>query len=134
MSREEALYLIKLIFICILYIKVHPNYSILYPRADGAKRRAKVLIPPPARIFTPGETKALAKSKVPPTMLSGWSSSLISKIWLIACRSGISKLSVLKDIYLENRFIHNKLEAILFEEMRRIDLLWEIVKYTASLL
>ena len=38
------------------------------------------------------------------------------KIWLIACRSGISKISVLKDIYLENRFIHNKLEAILFEE------------------
>ena len=59
---------------------------------------------------------------------------MISKIWLIACRSGISKISVLKDIYLENRFIHNKLEAILFEEMRRIDLLWEIVKYTASLL
>jgi hypothetical protein len=27
---------------------------------------------------------------------------------------------------LENRFIYNKLEAILFEEMRRIDLLWEI--------
>jgi hypothetical protein len=47
---------------------------------------------------------------------------------------GISKISVLKDIYLENRFIYNKLEAILFEEMRRIDLLWEIVKYTASLL
>jgi hypothetical protein len=46
---------------------------------------------------------------------------------------GISKISVLKDIYLENRFIHNKFEAILFEEMRRIDLLWEIVKYTASL-
>jgi hypothetical protein len=33
-----------------------------YPRADGAKRRARVLIPP--RLFTPGETKALAKSKV----------------------------------------------------------------------
>jgi hypothetical protein len=48
--------------------------------------------------------------------LSGWSSSLIGKIWLIACRSGISKISILKDIYLENRFIHNKLEAILFEE------------------
>jgi hypothetical protein len=30
MSCEEALYLIKLIFIGILYIKVHPNYSILY--------------------------------------------------------------------------------------------------------
>jgi hypothetical protein len=67
--------------------------------------------------------------------LSGWSSSLISKIWLIAnCRSGMSKISILKDIYLENRFIYNKLEAILFEEMRRIDLLWEIVKYTANLL
>jgi hypothetical protein len=65
-------------------------------------------------------------------MLSGWSSSLISKIWLIACRSGMSKISVLKDINLENRFIYNKLEAILVEEMKRIDLLWEIVKYTAS--
>jgi hypothetical protein len=49
------------------------------------------------------------------------------------CRSGMSKISILKDIYLENRFIYNKLEAILFEEMRRIDLLL-IVKYTASLL
>jgi hypothetical protein len=69
-----------------------------------------------------------------PTVLSGWSSSLISKIWLIACRSGMSKISILKDIYLENRFIFNKLEAILFEEITRIDLLWEIVKYTASFL
>jgi hypothetical protein len=65
---------------------------------------------------------------------SGWSSSLISKICLIACRSGMSKISILKDVYLENRFIHNKLEPILFEETRRIDLLWEIVKYTANLL
>jgi hypothetical protein len=55
--------------------------------------------------------------------LSGWSSSLISTLWLIACRRGRRKILVLKDIYLENRFIHNKLEAILFEEMRRIDLL-----------
>jgi hypothetical protein len=46
----------------------------------------------------------------------------------------MSKILILKDIYLENRFIHNKLDAILFEEMRRLDLLWEIVKYTASLL
>jgi hypothetical protein len=46
----------------------------------------------------------------------------------------MSKISILKDIYLENRFIYNKLEAILFAEMRRIYLLWEIVKYTASLL
>jgi hypothetical protein len=56
--------------------------------------------------------------------LSEWLSSLISKIWLIACRSGISKISILKDIYLENRFLYNKLEANLFEEMRRIDLLF----------
>jgi hypothetical protein len=27
------------------------------------------------------------------------------------CLSGISKISILKDIYLENRFIYNKLEA-----------------------
>jgi hypothetical protein len=58
-------------------------------------------------------------------MLRGWLSSLISKIWLIACRSGMSKISILKDIYLENRFIYNKLEAILFEEIRRFDLLWK---------
>jgi hypothetical protein len=39
------------------------DFSVMfYPRADGAKRRARVLIPP--RLFTPGETKALAKSKV----------------------------------------------------------------------
>jgi hypothetical protein len=53
---------------------------------------------------------------------------------MTACRSGISKISILKDIYLENRFIYIELEAILFQEMRRIDLLWKIVKYTASLL
>jgi hypothetical protein len=46
----------------------------------------------------------------------------------------MSKILILKDIYLEDRFIQNKLEAILLEEIRRIDLLWEIVKYTASLL
>jgi hypothetical protein len=46
----------------------------------------------------------------------------------------MSKISILKDICLENRFIYIKLEAILFEEVRRIDLLWENVKYTASFL
>jgi hypothetical protein len=58
----------------------------------------------------------------------------MSDFFQVDCRGGISKISILKDIYLENRFIYNKLEEILFEEMRRIDLLWEIVKYTASLL
>jgi hypothetical protein len=52
----------------------------------------------------------------------------MSDFFQVDCRSGISKISILKDIYLENRFIYNKLEEILFEEMRRIDLLWEIVK------
>jgi hypothetical protein len=46
----------------------------------------------------------------------------------------MSKILILKDIYLEDRFIQNKLEAIFLEEIRRIYLLWEIVKYTASLL
>jgi hypothetical protein len=46
----------------------------------------------------------------------------------------MGKISILKDIYLENRFIYSKLEAILFEEMRRINLLREIGKYTTSLL
>jgi hypothetical protein len=35
---------------------------IIYPRADGVKRRARLLIPP--GFFPPGESKALAKSKV----------------------------------------------------------------------
>jgi hypothetical protein len=44
--------------------KTIQHYTTLYnnPRADGAKRRARVLIPP--RLFIPGETKALAKCKV----------------------------------------------------------------------
>jgi hypothetical protein len=41
MSREEALYLIKLIFIIILYIKVHPNY---YFSLAGRSLRADFLL------------------------------------------------------------------------------------------
>ena len=49
------------------------------PRADGAGTNSP-------RLFTPGETKALAKSKVHQisrawVTVRGWSSSLISKIW-----------------------------------------------------
>jgi hypothetical protein len=49
------------------------------------------------RLFTPGETKALAKSKVHQLsraltndvgVLGGWSSSLISKIWRTVMNSG----------------------------------------------
>jgi hypothetical protein len=50
------------------------------------------------RVFTPGETKALAKSKVHQLswawvtndvgVLGGWSSSLISKIWRTVMNSG----------------------------------------------
>jgi hypothetical protein len=38
---------------------------------------------------------------------------------VIAYRSGISTISILKDIYLENRFIYNKLGGILFEESEK---------------
>jgi hypothetical protein len=70
------------------------RYNILIPEPTrgapyGRKPGAMVLIPP--RLFTPGKTKALAKSEVHQWsrawvtngvgVLSGWSSSLISKIW-----------------------------------------------------
>jgi hypothetical protein len=46
-----------------VYVEPKPQEIVICnPRADGAKRRARVLIPP--RLFTPGETKALAESKV----------------------------------------------------------------------
>jgi hypothetical protein len=65
--------------------------SLYFPRADGAKRRARVLIPP--RLFTRGETKALAESKVHQISRAwvtkrGWSSSLISNIWRTVMNSG----------------------------------------------
>jgi hypothetical protein len=65
------------------------------------------------RLFTPGEREALAKSKVHQWAWAsvtnrGWSSSLISKIWLFA-RSGISKISIVKSIYLENYVSHDEL-------------------------
>jgi hypothetical protein len=44
-------------------------------------------------------------------MIEGWTSSLISKIWRMA-RSGISKISIFKDKYLENRFMYKSFEAI----------------------
>jgi hypothetical protein len=66
-----------------------------------------------ARLFTPGEREALAKSKVHQWSRArvtnrGWSSSLISKIWLFA-RCGISKISIFKSVYLENHVSHNEL-------------------------
>jgi hypothetical protein len=38
-----------------------------------------------------------------------------------------------KNIYLENRFIQCAFKQYCFEEIRRIDLLWEIGKYRVSL-
>jgi hypothetical protein len=66
-----------------------------------------------AQLFTAGEREALAKSKVhqwswPLVTNRGWSSSLISKIWLFAS-SGINKISIFKSIYLENHVSHNEL-------------------------
>jgi hypothetical protein len=59
------------------------------------------------RLFTPGERKALAKSKVVSRfmMFGGPPHCMISKIWLLA-RSGIGKILIFKDIHLENRFIY----------------------------
>ena len=71
-------------------------FEIHYPRADGAKRRARVLIPP--AIYTRGNESIKSKVHQSSRALTndGWSSSLISKIWLVACRSGISKISSFK--------------------------------------
>jgi hypothetical protein len=80
-------YLIQLVDIIKLCTHLSP--------ADGAKRRARVLIP---RLFTPVETKPLEKSKVHQLsrawvtngvrVLDVWSSSLISKIWRTVMNSG----------------------------------------------
>ena len=48
------------ISLCSYYCYMIVSILLTYPRADAV--RARVLIPP--RLFTPGETKALAKSKV----------------------------------------------------------------------
>jgi hypothetical protein len=60
------------------------------PRADGAKRRARVLIP---RGYLHPVKLALAKFKVHQLSRAsvtndGWSSSLISKIWRTVMNSG----------------------------------------------
>jgi hypothetical protein len=85
----------KFLINCLYYLSIsHVTYAWTwlhnFPRADGAKRRARVLIPPRLLIpegtnSPPGETKALAKSKVHQwsrawLTVRGWSSSLISKI------------------------------------------------------
>ena len=72
-------------------VHIKSFHPVINPRADGAKRRARVLIPP--RLFIPGETKALAKSKVHQLSRAwvtndGWSSSLISKIWRTVMNNG----------------------------------------------
>jgi hypothetical protein len=76
------LYYVWFVLCCICY----------YPRADGAKRRAGEDTNSP-RLFTPGETKALAESKVHQISRAWvtnrrWSSSLISDIWRTVMKSG----------------------------------------------
>jgi hypothetical protein len=50
----------------------------------------------------------------------GWTSSIISKIWLFAW-SGISKYSIFKNTHLENRFTQRGFKQFCFEEIRRND-------------
>jgi hypothetical protein len=75
-----------------------------------------------ALLFTPGETKALAKSKVVAwytnfalLFTTGETKALAkSKVvgWYMIARSVIRKNSILKDRYLENCFIYKNFKAI----------------------
>ena len=105
----------KRFFICIKNILkklscYHDNYFryFMFGKYNGFVSKARVsacmyflvilcIVPEPTtnshRLFTPGETKALAESKVHQISRAwvtndGWSSSLISKIWRTVMNSG----------------------------------------------
>jgi hypothetical protein len=67
------------------------------------------------------------------TMVHGWTSSLISKIWLFA-RSGISKISIFKSIIWKITFHTMSFEAIFVWRNEKNWFSMGIVKYSASLL
>ena len=65
----------------------------IYEFSPSRRREAPCEGSNPPRLFTPGETKALAGSKVHQISRAwvtndGWSSSLISKIWRTVMNSG----------------------------------------------
>jgi hypothetical protein len=60
--RRLGDYILRIDINTIVILPTKGFSKMVNPRANGAKRRARVLIPP--RQFTPGETKPLAKSKV----------------------------------------------------------------------
>jgi hypothetical protein len=102
-----------------------------------------------ARLFTPGERNALAKCKV--NQIS-WAHGYDPRVDLLTdlknmavCQEWDNRISTLslrilkqyfnfqKHIFEKSRFTR-VLKQFLCEKMRRIDLLWNIVKYRASLL
>jgi hypothetical protein len=75
-------------------------------------------------LFATGEREAIAKSKVHQWSRAwvtnrGWSSSLILKIWLFA-RSGISKISIFKSIYLEKHVSYNELWSNFLKKLEEL--------------
>ena len=94
-----------------------------------------------ARLFTPGERDALAKSKVHQRSRA-W---VTNRGWWVVILTDLKNMAVCqewdkqdfnsqKHIFGKSRFKQWALKQFLFEEMRRIDLLWKIVEYGASLL
>jgi hypothetical protein len=84
---------------CPIFAAAFINYILLaYPRADGAGTNSP-------RLFTPGETKALAKSKVYQSSRA-LTNDLEWVVILTDLKNMASKISILKDIYLENRHIY----------------------------
>jgi hypothetical protein len=68
-------------------------FDMIIPLSPSRRREAPCEGTNSPRLFTPGETKALAKSKVHQLSRAwvtnhGWSSSLISKIWRTVINSG----------------------------------------------
>jgi hypothetical protein len=94
-KSQVSIYYITPFPFFILYSSLNFDvWSVIYPSSPSRRREAPCEGTNSPRLFTPGETKALAKSKVHqlsrawPTILSGWSSSLISKIWRTVMNSG----------------------------------------------
>jgi hypothetical protein len=93
------------------------------------------------KLFTPEKGKHWRSRKIINDRGREWPTVGGYSYWSqkYGCLSGvwISNISIFKSIYIyiwKITFHTTPLKKFLFEEMRRIDLLWEIVKYTVSLL
>jgi hypothetical protein len=92
-----------------------------------------ILITNSVLLLTPGEREALAKSK--PKSGQRWVVILADLKNMAVCQEWDKQdFNFQKHIFGKSPFTQWALKHFLFEGMRRIDLLWEIVKYRASLL